>query len=64
MVEKQMQYAIKLLADLWYTAWIDAGQPTLISFKISPPLSELKEKEAVEKSYKSQEIIGRPEPNE
>jgi hypothetical protein len=64
MVEKQMQYAIKLLADLWYTAWVDAGQPILSTTKITQPLAELKEKEAVEKSYKSQEIIGRPEPNE
>lgn len=28
-VERQMRAAIKLVADFWYTAWIDAGQPKL-----------------------------------
>ncbi|GHB41378.1 zinc dependent phospholipase C family protein [Mongoliitalea lutea] len=28
-VERQMRAAIKLVADFWYTAWIDAGQPVL-----------------------------------
>ncbi len=28
-VEGQMRAAIKLVADLWYTAWIEAGQPDL-----------------------------------
>lgn len=29
MVERQMRLAIKMVADFWYTAWIDAGQPDL-----------------------------------
>lgn len=28
-VERQMKYAIKMIADFWYTAWINAGQPEL-----------------------------------
>ncbi len=28
-VERRMQAAIKLLADLWYTAWVNAGSPDL-----------------------------------
>lgn len=28
-VERQMRRAIKLTADFWYTAWINAGQPDL-----------------------------------
>jgi hypothetical protein len=28
-VERQMKRAIKLTADFWYTAWINAGQPDL-----------------------------------
>lgn len=28
-VERQMRNTIKFVADLWYTAWINAGQPTL-----------------------------------
>lgn len=29
MVEKQMRAAIRLTADFWYTAWVDAGKPNL-----------------------------------
>lgn len=29
MVENRMRAAIKMIGDLWYTAWIDAGQPDL-----------------------------------
>lgn len=29
MVEKQMRSSISLLGSYWYTAWVDAGQPTL-----------------------------------
>ncbi len=29
MVEKQMRKAIRLTADLWYTAWVNAGKPDL-----------------------------------
>ncbi|MFZ9236027.1 MAG: zinc dependent phospholipase C family protein [Algoriphagus sp.] len=28
-VERQMKRAIKMIADFWYTAWINAGQPDL-----------------------------------
>ena len=28
-VERQMKQSIKMIADFWYTAWIDAGQPDL-----------------------------------
>ena len=29
MVERQMRRAIKTIADFWFTAWVDAGQPDL-----------------------------------
>ncbi len=29
MVEKQMRSAIKMIADFWYTCWVDGGQPDL-----------------------------------
>ena len=32
-VERQMRKAIKTLADVWYSAWIDAGQPDLSTFE-------------------------------
>lgn len=28
-VERQMRKAIKLTGDMWYTCWVDAGQPSL-----------------------------------
>ncbi len=32
-VERQMRASIKLIADFWYTAWVNAGQPDLSSLK-------------------------------
>jgi hypothetical protein len=29
MVERQMRASIRMTADLWFTAWVDAGQPDL-----------------------------------
>lgn len=31
-VERQMRKSIKMIADFWYTAWINAGQPELQDF--------------------------------
>ncbi len=28
-VERQMRSSVKMIADLWYTCWVDAGQPDL-----------------------------------
>lgn len=33
MVERQMQRAVKTTGDLWFTAWVDAGQPDLQKFE-------------------------------
>ncbi|TVP51214.1 MAG: S1/P1 Nuclease [Mongoliibacter sp.] len=44
-VERQMKRSIKMTADFWYTAWIDAGQPDLNGLKIGSeefPKEELK----------------------
>lgn len=38
MVEQRMRQAIKMVGDLWFTAWVDAGQPdmkSLIGYKPS-----------------------------
>ncbi len=34
MVEKRMMQAVYAIASLWYTAWVNAGQPTLYKVKI------------------------------
>jgi hypothetical protein len=33
MVERQMRRSVKCVADLWYTAWVDGGQPDMDSVK-------------------------------
>ena len=35
-VERQMRASIKMIADFWYTAWVNAGQPDLGSLKQEP----------------------------
>ena len=43
MVERQLRKAIKMTADLWYTAWVDGGQPDLKNLvDIMPQDEELK----------------------
>ncbi len=42
MIERQMQAAIKMIGDFWYTAWVDAGQPDLqILMNYKPSEEEL-----------------------
>src|SRR5690606_16248940 len=44
-VERQMKKSIKMTADFWYTAWVDAGQPDLTELIQNPiPADELEEK--------------------
>jgi hypothetical protein len=51
MVERQMRRAIKFVGDIWFTAWVDAGQPDLKSLiHHAPSMEELKQwKEEAEK---------------
>ncbi|MDA0314244.1 MAG: zinc dependent phospholipase C family protein [Bacteroidetes bacterium] len=39
-VERQMKRSIKIIADFWYTAWVNAGQPELMD--LDQPLFEEK----------------------
>lgn len=32
-IERQMKKSIKMIADFWFTAWVNAGQPDLSSFQ-------------------------------
>lgn len=40
MVEKQMRASVKMVGDIWYTAWIDAGQPDLHKLIDHKPTAE------------------------
>lgn len=41
MVEKRMRKAILSVGSIWYTAWVDAGQPDLSKLKNTPPSQQL-----------------------
>jgi hypothetical protein len=46
MVERQLRASIKMTGDLWYTAWVDAGQPDLRQLMMdSPTEEEIKKRE-------------------
>jgi hypothetical protein len=53
MVERRLRASIKLTADLWFTAWVDAGQPDLAKLiDYQPSEEELKLREAEMKKWK------------
>jgi hypothetical protein len=41
MVEKQMRSAIQMTGSVWYTAWVDAGQPDIKSLITYKPSAEV-----------------------
>jgi len=51
MVERRMKASIKMIADFWYTAWVDGGQPDL-SKLIDQKSQEEEEKLAKDKDIK------------
>jgi len=46
-IERQMKKSIKMIADFWFTAWVNAGQPDLNTFS-----KELGEEEELERNPK------------
>ena len=57
MVERQMRASIKMAGDIWYTAWVDAGQPVLkelIDYK--PTEEELIRRREELKAWKEQRL--------
>jgi hypothetical protein len=61
MVERQFRGSVKKIGDVWYTAWVDAGQPdlkALINYKPSAEELERRKKELLlwrERTLKSRE---------
>lgn len=53
-VERQMQRAIKMIGDVWFTCWVNAGQPNLLEFP-----SEKLEFQITEEEEQSEEEIYR-----
>jgi hypothetical protein len=61
-VENRMRASVKEVADLWYTAWVDAGQPdldALLDFKLTE--EDLKEMEEERNSWQIKTLQVRPE---
>ena len=60
MVEKQMRAAILEIGSFWYSAWVDAGQPTLKNLIKTEPEPEEKKAEAdAELKYQKGVRLGR-----
>ena len=51
MVERQMRKSIKMVGDVWFTAWVDAGQPDLTELS-KTSLSEFQKEQLKEEKIK------------
>ncbi len=57
MVERQMRHCIKMIGDVWYTAWVDAGQPDLKALiNYQPTEEELMVRKAELEKWKTERI--------
>jgi len=60
MVERQFRASIKMTGDIWYTAWVDAGQPDLKQLiKYQPDEEELKKREEDVRKWKEKRVHAR-----
>jgi hypothetical protein len=60
MVERRLRAAIFAVGSIWYTAWVDAGQPDLSSLQNTPPSAELlEEMKLLDASFADGEHKGR-----
>ncbi|MCF6241428.1 MAG: hypothetical protein L3J74_08805, partial [Bacteroidales bacterium] len=60
MVERRLRSAIATVGSVWYTAWVDAGQPDLMKLQHTPPSEELVEElHQLDEQYKSGNSKGR-----
>ena len=63
MVEKRMQRAVRAVSCLWFTAWVNAGQPDLSRLDNKEISKELKrEQEETERMWKTGVPEGRGNP--
>lgn len=60
MVERRLRAAILAVGSIWYTAWVDAGQPNLGDLQNTPPSAALlEEMKLLDASFNSGEHKGR-----
>lgn len=64
MIERRMRQSVISLGSLWYTAWVDAGQPNLSDLDAPiPNEDQLKEEEKLDLQYRQQNSKGREHPH-
>ncbi|KEO74402.1 zinc dependent phospholipase C family protein [Anditalea andensis] len=64
-VERQMRRSIKMTADFWYTAWIDAGQPDLsVLLKLPTPKDEVEKQDPDLRIREHEGSVSLPSPRE
>ncbi len=57
MIERQMRASVKMIGDVWYTAWVDAGQPDLkVLIDYKPTEEELILRREELKKWKEQRL--------
>ena len=62
MIERRMRASIYAVASLWYTAWVDAGQPDLANLKDAPfTEDDVKEFQTLNNAWRNGSIKGREE---
>ena len=62
MVERRTRASIDLIGSLWFTAWVDAGQPNLSNLEKEPKQEEEeKEKNFLQTLFEKGKMIGRRE---
>lgn len=62
MVERQFKKSVWLTASLWYSAWVDAGQPNLNSLtEAEIPAEEQNEQTLLQTLWQKGQILGRKE---
>ncbi len=60
MVERQFRSSVKMVGDIWFTAWVDAGQPDLKSLmNYQPTEQELKARAEELKKWKEKVLKSR-----
>ena len=60
MVERRLRASISMVGNIWYTAWVDAGQPNLMLLQHTPPSEELvQELKTLDEHYLNSEHKGR-----
>lgn len=64
-VERRMQRAVKAVGSLWYTAWVNAGQPDLKRLENKEVSDSLnKAKDELDKLWQTGKPLGRPNPED